>query len=227
MARKNVYMVFDTETTTHEHIAYDVGYVIADKHGRITDYYQAVVEEVITSPEAMRGAFYHRKVYEKYIPMLSTGETSVQTWQTIFSRMEQAMEEHRVSVVASYNLAFDARVMRTMQSAFGTGGNLLRPDTKTLCLWNLACMTKLNSNRFRNTAEAFGWKSEKGNYQTSAEVAYRYLAHDPDFIEEHTALSDAIVETKIMAECFKAKKAIPYDAPNGQPWKLVQREANK
>lgn len=227
MARKNVYMVFDTETTTHEHIAYDFGFVIADKHGRIKEYYQAVVEEVITSPEAMRGAFYHRKVFEKYIPMLSNGETSVQTWRTIVERMQQTMADHKVNVIASYNLAFDARVMRTMQSAFSDGASLLNPEIKTLCLWNLACMTKLNSNKFRNTAEAFGWKSEKGNYQTSAEVAYRYLANDPGFIEEHTALSDAIVETKILAECLKAKKAIPYDVPNGQPWRIVQREANK
>lgn len=224
---KNTYMVFDTETTTHEHIAYDVGFVICDKQGRIKEHYQAMIEEVITSPELMRAAFYHRKVFERYIPMLSNGETSVQKWETVFDRMREAIEQHKVNVVASYNLAFDARVMRTMQSAFGSGAGLLKPETKTLCIWNLACMTRLNTNRFRNTADAFGWKSDKGNYQTSAEIAYRYLANDPEFIEEHTALADCMVEVRVMAECFRSKRAMPYDAANSQPWRIVQREPNK
>lgn len=220
---KNMYMVLDTETTTHEHIAYDIGFTIADKQGRIQEYYQSLVQEVITSPEYMRAAFYHRKVYERYIPMLSNGETAVRKWEDIAARIQEAIEEHKVNVVASYNLAFDARVMRTMQGLFGDGSSLLAEDTRTLCIWNLACMTKLNSKRFRRTADAFGWKSDKGNYVTSAEVAYKYLAQDPEFKEDHTALSDCVIETRIMAECFKAKKAIPYDAAVSQPWRLVQR----
>ena len=225
---KNTFMVIDTETTTHDHMAYDVGFVICDKHGKIVEHYQSLVEEVITSPENMRAAFYHRKVFERYIPMLSSGETTVRKWSDIFDRMKEAIEQHKVTVIAAYNLAFDARVMGLMQERFGDGSRMLQEHHKTLCLWNLACMTRLNTARFRNTADNFGWKSEKGNYKTSAEIAYRYMMHSPDFVEDHTALADCIVEVAVMAECLASKKAIPYDDKAiAQPWRLVQRSATE
>ena len=52
-------------------------------------------------------------------------------------------------------------------------------------------------------------------------------ANNPDFIEDHTALSDAIIETQILASCFAQKKRIPYGKINAQPWRLVQDKANE
>lgn len=221
---KNIYMVFDTETTTQNHIAYDVGFLVCTRKGEILFEYSSLVEDVVTSPELMRAAFYHNKLYQRYIPMLHDNDIELESWQSIFQCMQSAIEEFGVNVVASYNLPFDARVMRTMQSAFGNGAGLLAPETKTLCIWNLACLTRLNTNRFRNTADIFGWKSDKGNYRTNAEVAYRYLMNEPSFVEDHTALADCRIESQIMVECFRSKRAMPYDATINNPWKLVQRE---
>ena len=53
------------------------------------------------------------------------------------------------------------------------------------------------------------------------------LSQNPDFIEDHTALSDAIIETQIMAACFAQKKRIPYGIINAQPWRIVNKKAVK
>ena len=55
-------------------------------------------------------------------------------------------------------------------------------------------------------------------------VANRTL-NDVDFIEDHTALSDAQIEVAILAECFRQKKAVPYGKINGSPWRLVNKNA--
>ncbi len=67
--------------------------------------------------------------------------------------------------------------------------------------------------------------SPAGNIKTGAEFCYRYTSQNPDFIEDHTALSDAIIETQILAACFAMKKRIPYGKINAQPWRLVQDTA--
>ena len=74
-------------------------------------------------------------------------------------------------------------------------------------LWGLACEHIMNCNEYREMCQDFGWFSASGKYyKTSAETAYRFLRNNIDFIESHTALNDAEIETEIFAEiCRKTK----------------------
>ena len=44
--------------------------------------------------------------------------------------------------------------------------------------------------------------------QVKAEVLYRYISGNNDFIESHTGLEDALIEKDIFACCVKQKKAM-------------------
>jgi len=88
-------------------------------------------------------------------------------------------------------------------------------------IWQFACETKLNSATYKTLAFDQGWVSAAGNIRTGAEYAYRFCAGDWGFIEDHTALSDAKIETSILAACFAAKKRVPYGIVNAQPWRIV------
>ena len=76
-------------------------------------------------------------------------------------------------------------------------------NKKLLCIWNLACDTFLDTDEYREFAETHSFKSEIGNYKTSAECAYAYLTDNPQFEEEHTALSDTNIEIDILLHVFK------------------------
>ena len=45
--------------------------------------------------------------------------------------------------------------------------------------------------------------TDSGNYSTTAETIYQYIKNDVDFIEDHTALSDSLIEYEILKECIK------------------------
>ena len=92
---------------------------------------------------------------------------------------------------------------------------------KLLDIWQFACETILNRPTYRNMAQKYNWISEAGNIRTSAECAYRYVAHQPEAIEAHTALCDARIEGEILAKCFRQKKTVPYGVMNAQPWRIV------
>lgn len=74
-------------------------------------------------------------------------------------------------------------------------------------LWGLACDRLLNNERYKDFCLQNQLLSPSGMYfSTSAENTFRYLIKDSDFIESHTALSDAEIETQILIKILKRGK---------------------
>ena len=74
-------------------------------------------------------------------------------------------------------------------------------------VWGLSCQHILNCDEYRDMCREKGWLTASGRYyKTSAETAYRFVVNDESFIEAHTALDDAIIESLLFAECMKRTK---------------------
>ena len=217
--QKKIILVLDTECCDLAGNVYDVGYTIADRKGTILTRKNWLVEEVFTDPDKMMGAFYAKKLFSHYAPMLDAGTIGLAPWSKIVSEMQIDVDAFGVNVLAAYNLGFDRRVMRQTNERFGLGPIL--PPMDQLDVWQFACETKLSQARYKEIARELGWVSAAGNIRTGAEYAYRFCSGDHGFIEDHTALSDAIIETKILADCYACKKSVPYGIVNAQPWRIV------
>lgn len=71
-------------------------------------------------------------------------------------------------------------------------------------LWSIACDRLINIDKYRNyclknnllTASAQFFKS-------SAETTFQYLMRQHDFTEDHTALSDALIESEVLVKALK------------------------
>ena len=217
--QRKIILVLDTECCDLAGNVYDVGYTIADRKGTILTRKNWLVEEVFTDPDKMMGAFYAKKLFSHYAPMLDAGTIGLAPWSKIVSEMQIDVDAFGVNVLAAYNLGFDRRVMRQTNERFGLGPIL--PPMDQLDVWQFACETKLSQARYKEIARELGWVSAAGNIRTGAEYAYRFCSGDFGFIEDHTALSDAIIETKILADCYACKKSVPYGIVNAQPWRIV------
>ena len=217
--QKKIILVLDTECCDLAGNVYDVGYTIADRKGTILTRKNWLVEEVFTDPDKMMGAFYAKKLFSHYAPMLDAGTIGLAPWSKIVSEMQIDVDAFGVNVLAAYNLGFDRRVMRQTNERFGLGPIL--PAMDMLDIWQFACETKLSQVRYKEIARELGWVSAAGNIRTGAEYAYRFCSGDFGFIEDHTALSDAVIETKILADCYACKKSVPYGIVNAQPWRIV------
>lgn len=74
-------------------------------------------------------------------------------------------------------------------------------------IWGMACTHLLNNDDYRQMCIDNSWFSASGKYyKTSAETAYRFITNDNDFIEAHTALDDARIETELFALSVKKAK---------------------
>lgn len=222
--QKQKIMVIDTETCDLNGSVYDVGFTVTDRTGHVYQQAHALVLETFTNAEKMMGAFYARKMFTHYAPMLNDGKIKLTSWEGVAAMVRNAAKFWNVQTVAAYNLGFDERVLRRQGQEFGTAP-LFDAGIRELDLWQFACEVRLNKETYRRIAAEKGWISPKGNYRTGAEFAYRFITGDHGFIEDHTALSDALIETEIMAECFRHKRKVPYGVVNNHPWRLVQRAA--
>lgn len=77
-------------------------------------------------------------------------------------------------------------------------------------LWGIACDRLINIDKYRNYClENELLTTSALFFKTSAETAFQYLMKKYDFIEDHTALSDAEIEAQILTKALKKGKIEP------------------
>ena len=59
---------------------------------------------------------------------------------------------------------------------------------------------------YRRFCEDNGYLAKNGRPRATAEILYRYISGDNDFIESHTGLEDTLIEKDIMAYCYRQHK---------------------
>lgn len=222
MINKDIIVIADTETIglqPKNHV-YDFGYVIQDRAGNILFEQSHLVEEIITDAKKMMGAFYAGKIFSHYLPLVDAGMIDIRPFSYIKEEFLDVCSDNKVSVFSAYNLGFDMRALSSTNGALDSG-KFLNYIPKLLDIWQFSCEVLLNRPTYKNMAKKYKWVSEAGNIRTTAETAYRYISHQPDAVEAHTALCDARIEGEILKACFRQKKKIPYGIFDNHPWRIV------
>lgn len=227
-------MVTDTETTGlgSRAIVFDLAYVIATRK-KVLKERSFLIREIITNPRYMMRALtdtYWRqtfggKIFHHYIPALSNNTLHVYPWHEILQIMRDDILTYGVSVFSAYNLRFDLGALNKTHNLIAEKNlNFSRLDL--LCLWEFACVTVCNSQLYHDIANGYGkgtgWITDANNVRTNAEKVYAFLSGNHDFIESHTALEDAQIETEILQRLLAKKKTIPYNVIDHMPWMKAQ-----
>lgn len=224
--RKKYYLVLDVETagSIEKPLIYDIGFVITDKKGNIYEERSFVISEIFDNVPLMETCHYVTK-YPQYKIDIAEGKRAKVTFAKMRAEMFELLRKYEAKTIAAYNLNFDKRALSvTTQRLFGKGKKFLTAefkDVQLLCIWSFACQVLYTQPTFWRIAEKQDWKTPAGNLKTSAEIGYRYIKRQFDFIESHTGLEDVRIECEILAKCFaqhkKHKKEIlenPWRVPN-------------
>ena len=220
-------MVLDTETTNsvEQPIPYDIGGLILNTQtGEIIETFSFVVAEIFLDKEMMSSAYYAEKV-PQYWEGIQNGERKLKRFLNIRKEIHQIMKTYNIKRVFAYNMGFDRRSTNN-DTRYLTSSAIrwfFPYGTELLDIWHATCASLLNTKKFCNWATENGFVSEKGNIQTSAEVAYRYLTNDPNFKEEHKGLEDCQIEAALLMNCVKRKVKMEYYQINTACWRKVQK----
>ena len=215
--RKNIYCVFDTETIgLDKKWIYDLGCVITDKHGKIYHKARWIIKEVMDIPHIEQMAFYGKKINTFYKGMESVSFKNAQT------EFNNIIHNFDVNMICAYNLFFDMSALKQTLEFTNNGKKFLNKPLTYFDLWNASCDSFFKQKTFKKVAEREGWVSNIGNYRTNAEVAYKYITGDFQFVESHTALEDAEIESIILIDILRQKKKIVKNEIIHHPWRKVQ-----
>ena len=201
MGKKKLVAILDTETNMYDQAVFDIGIVIADLHGNIVDRRQWLLDDIFKTK-----LFYEEK-RELYLSYLDKHDyTSYVSVGEGLRRLGNILKHYGVTEVYAYNMAFDSRVIAKIAENFGVPNPLEGYDLE--CLWLWSCQTIFQQKSFPkfcmdNQDYAM---TPKGNYRTSAEIAYAYIHNKPNYEEVHTALEDCYIEYEIFLHCRKQKK---------------------
>lgn len=229
MAKKDYFLIVDTETTMKDHVV-DFGAVVTDRKGRVhkscgilvRDIYE--VEELFYDRSESKGIWSWQgrdKRIVNYQNMLAGGTRIIASVGAINRWLDKVKTEYN-PILTAYNLAFDK------DKCAKTGIDLL-PFDKSFCLWYAAAAKWGHSKEFKQMVldmHEFRPPTEKGNmsYRTNAETMTRFVLGRPDLQDEpHTALEDAMdYELPILVKLVNTQKRELWMNPPGYNWRDYQ-----
>lgn len=189
-------LVFDTETVDVEHaFCYNVGYTIVNIETREKlikrDY---VIEQVWENKMLFSTAYYAEKK-QLYINALRGRKASIKHWGHTMQRMIKDIQEYNVEFAYAFNSPFDVRVFDFNSEWFKSSNALDYVETIDI----RGLINKLLfSDEYKAFCEENGFYTESGNYSGNAETLTKFIRQDKEFIEDHTALSDSLIEADII-----------------------------
>ena len=195
-------MIFDTETTSLEKpFCYNIGYVVYDTDEQaILCKKDFVVEQVWHNPMLFTTAYYADK-RSIYVSRLKGRRCVLDKFGYITQAMYRDIKQYEIQHAYAYNSEFDERVFEFNCDWF----KCINPfDTVEIHdIRGFAHHFIAFTKSYQEYCEEQSLFTESGNYSTTAEAIYRYIKQDNEFVEEHTALADSLIELEILKHCVE------------------------
>lgn len=189
-------LVFDTETVDVEHaFCYNVGYTIVNIETREKLLKRDYVIEQVWENKMLFSTSYYAEKKQLYINALRGRKASIKHWGHTMQRMIKDIQEYGVEFAYAFNSPFDVRVFDFNSEWFKTSNALDYVETIDI----RGLINKLLfSDEYKAFCEENGFYTESGNYSGNAETLTKFIRQDIDFVEDHTALSDSLIEADII-----------------------------
>lgn len=202
---KNIYCTLDTETVggvTNPTGMYNLGCVIHDKDGNILATASILVMEHY---EEIRNDDYAKKNFSVYAERLNNGMITAVT-----------SEAEAISIVRNLCHFYDVKYVMAYNSGFDFCKTICRDlldDFEFIDIYLMALQTITHQKGYAKFCREHGMKSSSGKcVATSAESVFAYITGNAEYEEEHTALSDAMIEMRIFIKCYSLHKRFTKNA---------------
>ena len=198
MAKKDFYLLIDTETTIRDHVV-DFGAIIVDRKGVIHHECGVLLKEYFgveplfylagENSENLWSEQGKDRRFDHYKNMVQEGNRMIASVPAVNRWLERAITSYN-PVVTAYNLAFD------LDKCLKTNIDLTMFEDR-FCLWHTAASIYGQTKKYKQFVldnHEFNppTKLKNMSYKTNAEIMARFILGMPEMEDEpHTALEDA------------------------------------
>ena len=199
------FIVLDTETTNSldDPLTYDIGFAVIDEKGKVYESHSFVIAEIFLDKELMKSAYFAEKI-PQYWKDIKDGKRKLAKLLTVKKILAKVMKDNHTNIVIAHNARFDYRSLATTQR-FLTSSKyryFLPYGTEVYCTLKMARQALKNNIEYDNFCYNNGYLTKRGCKRYTAEILYRFLTGQNDFIESHTGLEDVLIEKEIFSFCF-------------------------
>ena len=195
-------LIFDTETTSLDKpFCYDIGYNIVNVESGESLLQRSFVIEQVWHNLALFSSSYYADKRPLYISEMKAKRTKMSKFGYIMRTLQADIKNFEIEFAYAYNSNFDERVFEFNCDWYKVSNpfdNIPIIDIRPFA-FNYIC----NKDIYKDFCEYNNRFTESQNYSTTAETVYQYITMDENFIESHTGLQDALIETDILLLCYK------------------------
>jgi DNA polymerase III epsilon subunit-like protein len=203
-------IAFDNKLDMSNVLPYDIGMAPVDDDGKVLETISLVIEEIFYGmPDLMKSAYYAEKI-PQYEREIAEGKRKVVNVYQAHKILRTLLKKYKTNIVVSHNARFDSIALK----------NLSRYLTKSKYREFLPCGTEYYDTlkMARDTickeqdyiefcvTNGYMTKHKTPRARATAEILYRYIKRDLEFIEAHTGLEDCLIEAEIMTYIYKNYK---------------------
>lgn len=217
MASRKYIMVLDTETANSLMVndkldlscslVYDIGFTVIDKKGRVYCQKSMAIREIFCGmADVMKSAYYAEKL-PKYWEDIKAGRRNLVNFMTARRIVLEVMKEYNIQTVSAHNARFDVNALNnTIRYITKSDKRFFFPfGTEIWDTYKGAVHTICKQKGYIRFCERNGYmtKHKTPRVRATAEILYRYLSGDNNFIEEHQGLDDTTIEAKILTQILR------------------------
>lgn len=216
--RRHYILVVDTETANTIQLAdkvdmsnvlvYDCGWQVVDTKGNVYTSASYVNSDVfVHERELMHSAYYAKKI-PQYVTDIRAGRRKMATLYEIRQAMLSDIKKYGIKEVAAHNARFDFNALNGTQR-YITKSKYRYFFPYDIVMWDTMKMAQsviCKMPTYIKFCEKYGYFTDSKKPRKTAEILWRFISKNPDFVESHTGLEDVTIEAQIMAYCFRQHK---------------------
>lgn len=207
---KHYYLITDTETANsmNDPMVYNFAGSVIDQHGNVYESGNFVNRDIFFGrPELMQSAYYANKI-PLYLEQIEAGEIEVVSWYEIRKWAHEMHKKYHIKAIIAHNARFDYKSCSKTQR-YETCSKYRYFFPKDVEIWDTLAMaqdTICKQKRYIKWCMENGYLTKQGKPRATAEILYRYITKDNDFVEAHRAMEDINIEMEIFWHCIRQHK---------------------
>lgn len=218
--RRTYIVVMDTETcpldreykgvSPYNMFVYDIGWAVVDKHGNVYETKSYVNRDIFYGEKELMKFGYYANKLPQYYEDIASGKRVVASWYEIRKDLCDTLKKYNTNIVCAHNARFDDGATKNTQRWLTKSKyrNFLPYGTVIWDTMKMSLDVIANTPTYKQYCIDNGYmtKHNTPRPQVKAEIIYRYITGNDDFIESHTGLEDVLIEKEILAYCFRKHK---------------------
>lgn len=200
------YLVLDTETTNSldDPFVYDIGFAVIDAEGTVYESHSYVIADFFLDKEMMASAYFAEKI-PQYWEDIQNGKRSLRRLKTVKFILKDVCVQYNIQKIIAHNAVFDYKSCNYSQR-YSTSSKYRYFFPYGIEIWDSLKMSREifgKDEAYKNFCISNNYVTANNKPKLTAEVLYRYISGNNEFIESHTGLEDVMIEKEIFVECLR------------------------